>query len=356
VPGGRLLLIAEGTTRGQLAPPQPLLEQFLDMAAGLLGALAAREAAAIEPMREELWRDLLGSPAIVGVSPAATALRAALPAAANSSEPLFIGGEPGSGRRSLAATVHRAGPHAGGPFIAEQIAAIPEHLRLSQLFGTDRAPGLAASAAGGTLYLADVDHLPSECQERLLHHLAAGPDNGAAAARIVSSADVDLDQLVRRGRFRRDLAERLTGLRITIAPLRQRPEDIPLIAAQLVRRRAMASGTAVPTILAEALDALKSHPWAGNVRELDEALARAGAGRRLIHAEDLPETIAGARREPDAAAGSSLRSAVSELEVGLISRALDDTNWNKSRAARFLGLSRLGLQKKIDRYGIDRRR
>jgi DNA-binding NtrC family response regulator len=92
------------------------------------------------------------------------------------------------------------------------------------------------------------------------------------------------------------------------------------------------------------------------VRELDEALARAGAGRGLIRTDDLPASVAGARPEPDAPGGASLRSAVSELEVGLISRALDDTNWNKSRAARFLGLSRLGLQKKIDRYGIDRRR
>jgi two-component system response regulator HupR/HoxA len=161
---------------------------------------------------------------------------------------------------------------------------------------------------------------------------------------------------VRRGRFRRELAEQLTSLRIAIPPLRQRPEDIPLIAEHLVRRRAAAAGAAAPVLDAEALDALKRHGWTGNVRELDEELARAGAGRSLIRAEDLPESVAGARRRPEGATGSSLRQAVSELEVGLISQALDDTNWNKSRAARNLGLSRLGLQKKIDRYGIDRRR
>lgn len=357
--GRRLLLAAEAACPGEAPRPQSLLDDFLDMAAGLLGSLAgAREAAAIEPLREELWRDLLGSPTIIGTSPAAGALRAALPVAANRREPLFLVGEPGSGRRSLAAAIHRAGPHSRGPFIAEDVAAIPEAIRPSQIFGSDRVPGLAGAAAGGTLYLASVEHLPPGCQGLLFSHLTETADSAGASypARIVVSANADPDHLIRHGRFRRDLAERLTTLRIAVPPLRERPQDIPLIAAHLVRRRATAARTAAPTITAEALDALKRHPWTGNVRELDEELARAGAGRSVIRAEDLSEAVAGERRDSPVACDSSLRRAVGELEVGLISRALDDTNWNKSRAARCLGLSRLGLQKKIDRYGIDRRR
>ena len=123
-----------------------------------------------------------------------------------------------------------------------------------------------------------------------------------------------------------------------------------------MRRRAAAAGTATPAIAPEALDALKRHAWVGNVRELDEELARAAAGRSAIHAENLSAAVTGTLHGGEGAGGSSLRQAVGELEVGLISRALDDSNWNKSRAARNLGLSRLGLQKKIDRYGIDRRR
>jgi two-component system response regulator HupR/HoxA len=329
------------------------------MAAGLLGVLAdTQDVAAFEPLREQLWRDLLGAPTIVGVSAAARALREAIPAAANSREPLFIAGEPGSGRGSLAAAVHRAGPHAAGPFIAENLAAIPKTLRETELFGAGETTGLLAAAAGGTLYLAGVEQLTARCQERLLTFLTGskGVSGAGPPARIVASADIDLKEAAGRGRFNRDLADRLTAFTLAIAPLRDRPEDIPLIAAHLVNRRAAALGAAAPVLPPETLDALRMQHWAGNVRELDEELTRAGCGRAVLQPEDFTALVAGAGRGTAAAPGSSLRQAVGELEVGLISQTLAGTNWNKSRAARELGLSRLGLQKKIDRYGIDRRR
>jgi two-component system response regulator HupR/HoxA len=175
-------------------------------------------------------------------------------------------------------------------------------------------------------------------------------------ARIVASSDIDLGEAARRGRFNRDLADRLTAFTLTIPPLRERPEDIPLIAAHLVSRRAAALGATAPTLPPETLDALRMQNWTGNLRELDEELARAGCGRMVIQPEDFAALVGQAERSPAVAPGASLRQAVGELEVGLISQTLAGTNWNKSRAARALGLSRLGLQKKIDRYGIDRRR
>jgi DNA-binding NtrC family response regulator len=374
--GGRRFLLAQGFLQGDAArtddapgrgdaPPRHaperlrLLDAFLDMAAGMLGSLEdAREATSGDPQRESLWRELLGAPTILGVSAPAGALREALPAAANSREPLFLAGEPGSGRRGLAAAVHRAGPRAHGPFVAEDLATIPAALRESELFGAGDTPGLLAAAAGGTLYLAGVEHLPGPAQARLLEHLD-GSGTGAEAlapARIIAAAATDLDQSVRRGRFRRDLADRLTTLVLAVPPLRDRPEDIPLIAVHLLRRRAAALGETTPELDPDALDALKRHTWAGNVRELDEELARAGAGRAVITPEDLPAWVARAGHLPGAPRASLLRDAVSELEAGLIARTLAETSWNKSHAARVLGLSRLGLQKKIDRYGIDRRR
>jgi two-component system response regulator HupR/HoxA len=324
----------------------------------LLGILAdAQDAAAIDPLREQLWRDLLCSPTIVGVSSPAHALRAALPAAANSREPLFIAGEPGSGRGSFAVAVHRAGPRAAGPFVAENLAAIPEALRETGIFGSGDTTGLLAAAAGGTLYLAAIEHLPSRSQERLLSYLATDAVSGdQPRARIVASANIDLEEAASGSRFRRDLADRLTGLVLTVPPLRERPEDIPLIAAHLLRRHAAACGATPPTIAPEALAALKMHHWAGNVRQLDEELAQAGSGRTVIRLDDLPPSVSRAGRTPGDARAASLRQVVGELEVELISQTLADANWNKSRAARILGLSRLGLQKKIDRYGIDRRR
>jgi len=358
--GGRRRLIAHGTAIDGLAPGQlRALEGFLDLAAGLLGILAdAQDAATIDPLREQLWRDLLGSPTIAGVSIPAQALRAALPAAAHSREPLFIAGEPGSGRGSCAAAVHRAGPRASGPFVAENLAAIPETLRETGIFGAGDTPGMLAAAAGGTLYLAAIEHLSARSQERLLDYLATATANAGEQprARIVASADIDLEEAARGGRFRRDLADRLTGLVLAVPPLRERPEDIPLIAAQLLSRHAAARGATAPTIAPEALAALKMHHWAGNVRQLDEVLARAGSGRTVIRLDDLPASISRAGRTPGASRSASLREVVGELEVELISQTLADANWNKSRASRVLGLSRLGLQKKIDRYGIDRRR
>jgi DNA-binding NtrC family response regulator len=317
----------------------------------------AQEAITTDSLRELLWRDLLGAPTILGVSASAAALRAALPSAANSRMPLFLAGEPGSGRRCVAAAVHRAGPRAHGPFVAEYLATIPATLRESELFGAGDTPGLLDDAAGGTLYLAGVEHLPARAQARLLEHLSGvrtGPE-ALAPARIIAGADTDLDEAVRRGRLRRDLADRLTTLVLAIPPLRDRPEDIPLIAVHLLRRRATAFGVPPPELAPDTVDALKGHPWAGNVRELDEELARAGAGRTVIKPEDLSASVSRAGSIPASPRGSLLRQAVSELESGLIARTLAETNWNKSRAARILGLSRLGLQKKIDRYEIDRR-
>jgi DNA-binding NtrC family response regulator len=372
---GRRLLVTqgfmedEGTRRSspgkpgevsRLAPGQVrTLGDFLDMAAGLLGVLADnQDAAAFEPLREQLWRDLLGAPTIVGVSPATRALREALPAAANSREPLFIAGEAGSGRGSLAAAVHRAGPRAAGPFIVENLGAIPKALRETELFGSGGTTGLLTSAAGGTLYLAGIEHLSARCQERLLGFLtgSTGGSESGLPARIIASADIDPREAAARGRFNRDLADRLTAFTLAIPPLRERPEDIPLIAAHLVNRRAAALGAAAPALPPETLDALRTQRWTGNVRELDEELTRASCGRAMLQPEDFTALVSQAERSPVAAAGSSLRQAVGELEVGLISQTLAGTNWNKSRAARALGLSRLGLQKKIDRYGIDRRR
>jgi DNA-binding NtrC family response regulator len=338
----------------RLAPGQiALLESFMDMAADMLSGLTSAAIAGVpEDVREEAWRDLLGSPTIVGVSSAARSLREALPTAANSSEPLFIDGEPGSGRQLLATAVHRLGPRAGRPFVAESLAALPESLQEPEIFGANGTPGLAAEADGGTLYLSGIERLTARSQELLLGLLA----RGGGGPRVIASADTDLDEAARRGRFRRDLAGRLRARVIAVPPLRERPEDIPLLAEHLVRRRAAATGAFPPALASETLEALKRCPWSGNIRELDEELARAAAGRAVVRPEDVVGLRAKAGRAPAGAAAAPLRRAVGDLEVTLIEQALAETNWNKSRAARSLGLSRLGLQKKIDRYGIDRRR
>jgi transcriptional regulator of aromatic amino acid metabolism len=370
--GHRLLLVSEGFLEdgrapgaaaadptARLAPAEVrLLGGYLELAAGVIGELVhATDRPARGWFREELWRDLLGAPSIVGSSPAAHALREALPSAANSREPLFIAGEPGSGRRLLAAAVHRAGTRAARPFVSEDLARVPEGLRESGLFGAGAEPGLIAEAGRGTLYIASIELLPPAAQARLADLLARGGSGAAARSRprIIASANRDLQEAARRGRFRRDLSDRLTARTLQVPPLRERPEDIGPIAQHLLRRRAAALGIDPPRLEPGLLDALKMHSWTGNVRELDEELALAATGRSAIGPEHLSPAVAQAGRAR-ADSGTRLRDAVGELESTLIAQALAESNWNKSRAARSLGLSRLGLQKKIDRYEIDRRR
>jgi DNA-binding NtrC family response regulator len=311
-----------------------------------------------EELVEELWRDLLGAPTIIGVSPAARSLREALPSAANSRDPLFIRGESGSGRRLLAIAVHRAGPRSDRPFIAENLAMVPEALRETGLFGAGGKPGLLDEAGEGTLYLAGVEHLPPRAQERLAARLgqSGGQPGPCPPPRLIASADEAPGGAVRHGRLQRELADLLSVFVLEVPPLRARPEDIPLIAEHLLRRRATAMGTNPPVLAPETVDALKMHSWPDNVRGLDEELSLAAAGRATIMIEHLSPAVSRAGRGQTPAGGNPLREAVSVLEMSLISQALADTNWNKSRAARALGLSRLGLQKKIDRYEIDRRR
>lgn len=311
-----------------------------------------------ETFTEELWRDLLGAPSIVGVSPAVRALREALPAAANSREPLFLAGEPGSGRRLIATAIHRAGPRASSPFIAENLGSVPEALREAGLFGVREAPGLLALADQGTLYLGGLEHLSARGQERLAELLSGGESSRGARAlpRVIASTDIDLQDASRRGKFRRDLTARFSTYVLEVPPLRTRPEDIPLIAQHLLRRHAAVHGIAPAMLSPEALEALKEYTWPGNVAELEEELSLAATGRSLILPEHFSRRVARPRGSQATGGGALLRAAVGELEISLISQALADSNWNKSRAARTLGLSRLGLQKKIDRYEIDRRR
>jgi DNA-binding NtrC family response regulator len=287
-------------------------------------------------------------------------VRDALPTLANSREPLFLAGEAGTGRALTAVTVHRLGPRHALPFIAENLAALPEALHEQELFGGERMPGLLKEVDGGTLYLAGVEHLAAGAQEQLLAFLRGATGSGKRPARapdvrIIASSGADLGDLARRGRFLPELAARLKTLAFELPPLRERPEDLPLLVEHLLHRRAARLEIAPAVVTPEALDALKMHAWAGNVRELGTELERASAGRSVIRIEDLSAPVARSARIPKAD-GTDLRAVVGEVESELIGRTLAETNWNKSRAARLLGLSRLGLQKKIDRYGIDRRR
>ncbi len=350
----------------RLSPRQSaLLDLFLDVAELSLGSsTASRVEEAVLSAREDFWKSKGGDLSLAGVSDGIEKIRRTLATCANSSEPLLIESEQGNGRRLTAIIIHRLGPRCDRPFVCENISVLPDGFQETELFGREGRGrgGLIEQAGGGTLFLEDIDKLTISAQRRLMNFLpksgavSTGTKGGKAAVRIIATSSKKIEALVRKGRFLVDLHRRLRHFTIFIPPLRERREDVPVLVDHFLRHGIGGNGKGPQTVERETLSLLQKYPWPGNARELkNELLSAALKGSRTIGLEDFSPPIQNAARPPQASL-SNIKEAVGSLETSMISRTLSETNWNKSQAARILGLSRLGLQKKIDRYGLDRRR
>lgn len=351
----------------RLSPGQSaLLDRFLTVAEFSLGSsTASRVEEAVLSAREDFWKSKGGDLSLAGVSEGIEKIRRALATWANSGEPLLIESEQGNGRRLTATIIHRLGPRCDRPFVCENISVLPDGFQETELFGPEGrgAGSLIEQAAGGTLFLEDIDKLSPSAQRRLMHFLPeptvagfAGTEGTTANVRIIATSSKNLETLVRKGRFLVDLHRRLRHFTIFIPPLRERIEDVPVLIDHFLRHGIGGNGKAPRAVARGTLSLLQKYPWPGNVRELKSALLSAALnGSQEIGIEDFSPHIQNAARPPQASL-SNIKEAVGNLETAMISRTLGETNWNKSQAARILGLSRLGLQKKIDRYGLDRRR
>ncbi|MCK9240540.1 sigma 54-interacting transcriptional regulator [Desulfocurvus sp.] len=253
---------------------------------------------------------------IVGKSPALEKLFAILPQVAASPSTALLTGESGTGKELFARALHNLSARKDGPFVAVNCGALPETLLESELFGykagafTDARrdkPGRFDEAAGGTLFLDEIGDMPPALQVKLLRVLQDGTyrplgDSAARRAdvRVVAATNQDLEQLVAGGRFRNDLYYRLNVVRLRLPPLRERREDIPLLAAHFVRKFAALRGKPIQGLDQRALAALLDHPFPGNVRELENAIEFAFilCPGGLIRPEHLPE---GLRPAPEAA-------------------------------------------------------
>lgn len=349
----------------QLSPDEVALLILFVEKSGVLLSVAGAETGSLEAEEGWIapWREREWGYSLVGSSPGIKRIQEALPTFANSREPVLIESEPGNGRHLVATTIHRLGPWSEGPLIFESLVRLPEALHEMELFGPKGSGtgGLLGHAEGGTLFLDGVEHLSPAAQRALLAFIG----NGKAAprrkeisqrARIVASTDRNLSELVRRGRFRSDLQRRFSKLSIFIPPLRERKEDIPELVQHFLRRFSGPSDEKLLQVERETLEFLQEYSWPGNIGELEKELRQAAAyGHPIIRLSDFSPPVQHAARPPRESM-RSLREAVGSLETEMISQTLSDTNWNKSQAARILGLSRLGLQKKIDRYSLDRRR
>ena len=286
---------------------------------------------------------------------------------------VLITGESGTGKELVARAIHQRGDRSAQPFVAINVAAIPETLIESELFGHEKGAFTGAHARrlgrfelahGGTIFLDEIGSLRLDLQTRLLRALQereierlGGGRSVPIDVRVVAATNVNLRQAVRDRAFRDDLYYRLSVVPIHLPPLRQRREDIPRLIEHFVRRFARESRRDVRGVSAGALDALTRYDWPGNVRELENVIHRAVvlATRPVVHLEDvpldvaMPETVSLMSRDT-----LPLREACDEFERQYVVRTLERTRWNVSRAARHLGVHRNTILAKLALWGLRR--
>jgi two-component system response regulator AtoC len=314
-----------------------------------------------------------GEPELIGQSAAMREVFKLIGLVAANDAPVLIVGESGTGKELVAAAIHRHSPRAGGPFIRVNCGALPEGLVESELFGHEkgaftgadrRKPGRFERAAGGTILLDEVGELPLPAQAKILRvlqqrefELVGGTETLHSDARVISATHRDLAREVAAGRFREDLFYRLNVARIAIAPLRDRPEDIEPLAAHILRRLERRHGWRELNLAPEALPALRKRPWPGNVRQLENALARAAIasrGRAILPEHlDVDQAAEPALHDAgEAAEVLPLPALLAEVERRAIERALRACGGNRTRTAERLGISRRHLFDKIREYDL----
>jgi serine/threonine-protein kinase PknK len=312
---------------------------------------------------------------LVGESPAIRTLLSLVDRVTGSDAPTLLLGESGTGKELIARAIHDNGPRAGKPYVRENVAALPETLLESTLFGHVRgaftgavgnAPGLFVLADGGTLFLDEVGEMSLGMQAKLLRVLETGELRAVGDSRvrkidtrILAATHRDLPALVAEKKFREDLYYRLSVLSVPLPALRDRDGDIPILAKHLAAKHA---GKRAVRISAGALACLVAYSWPGNVRQLESEIRRALLlAEGTIEVAHLSEAITKPTERSQGAGGIAptsdgldLRIHSERLERDLIGRALTQTGGNQSKAAELLGLSRFGLIKMIRRLGIEK--
>jgi len=331
----------------------------------------------MERLRHEREREDCGAtadraamPEMLGESPAWAAVREALPRVARSGLPVLVLGDTGTGKELVARAIHALSARGSQGFVAQNCGATPDTLIESELFGhsrgaftgavADRA-GLFEAAAGGTLFLDEIGDASALMQMKLLRVLQEGEARRVGDTRlrrvdvrVVSATHRCLEQAVAAGLFRSDLFFRLNAVRLRLPPLRERGDDVLLLARHFLGLAAARLERPAAEPAPALIEHLRSYPWPGNVRELANACAFAvhvSGAREQVGLEHWPETplLAGAVA---GAPGSGLHAETRALEERRLREALQRTRGNKSQAARALGLSRQGLLKKLRRYGL----
>ena len=284
---------------------------------------------------------------------------------------VLLQGESGTGKEVIARYLHERSNRASGPFLSINCGALPESLLESELFGhvkgsftgahRDKA-GLFTAAAGGTFFLDEVGETSPATQVKLLRVLqhrevipVGATDAVPIDVRLIAATNRELEDEIRRGAFRSDLYYRLNVISLHLPPLRERRDDVPLLADLFLRRVSELRGEEQKTLSVDALAALRSYDWPGNVRELENALERAAllTTGRVIEASALPERVVQRRAEPLVAERRAANPTLEMIERAYINWVLQQEGGNKTRAAEVLGIDPSTLYRKLSRYSGD---
>ena len=334
---------------------------------------------------------------LTGRSPAMQRLREQIQRLARSQAPIYVSGESGSGKELAARSIHEQGPRADAPFVPVNCGAIPSELMESEFFGHKKGSftgavadkeGLFQAASGGTLFLDEVADLPLPMQVKLLRAIqekavrpVGSQQESTIDVRVLSATHKNLAAEVDAGRFRQDLYYRLNVIELPVPSLRERTEDIPMLANEILARLAEEYGRPPPQIADDAIEALRAHRFPGNVRELENVLERAftlcennriRAADLNLSAARLPATTVAAPQPtnaPTASAppptstvidanvqlppGESLEDFLEKIERRVITDALEATRWNKTAAAKNLGITFRALRYRLKKLGLE---
>jgi two-component system, NtrC family, nitrogen regulation response regulator NtrX len=345
------------------------LEKPLSRDKVLLAIKHALEHSSLRAENERLRELVGGGPKMIGSSPAFQHAVEQASRAARSDARVLLIGESGTGKELLAAHIHQNSPFAAGPFVKVNCAAIPTELLESELFGHEKGAFTGAAAArrgkfeladSGTIFLDEVGDLHGASQAKLLRvlqegefHRVGGEQTIRVSVRVVSATNRDLAALVTQGKFREDLYYRLSVVPIRVPALRERPQDIRLLAEYFLDDFCARNNFKPKTLEATVYPTLESYAWPGNARELRNVIERMAIltpGERLTR-DAIPVEI---RVQRDSGPRSSIQEARESAEREHILRALEEANWNVSGAARALGMERTNLHKRIRALGLSR--
>lgn len=354
------------------------IEKPLSLEKTILAVRNALDRHRLEQENLALRQTLAERYVIVGESPAIQSLRAQIQSAAPSHGRVLIRGESGTGKELIARAIHRQSLRAQRPFVEVNCAAIPDELIESELFGHEKGSFTGATtkrrgkfelADGGTIFLDEVGDMSLKTQAKVLRVLqeqtferVGGSETLTVDVRVIAASNKDLEEEIRKGTFREDLFYRLNVIPFDVPPLRERTEDIALLATHFLELFSREYGKRQKALSPEAMALLQQYAWPGNVRELRNVIERMVimVPQEVIGRDDLALSLRlRPPAETEAAAASdegmegTLREARERFEKVFILRRLRETHWNITRAAERLGIERSNLHRKMKGYGID---